>query len=248
MNDTIDTTMTNPDEIRAEVRARYGAIATGNATSCCAPAVAAPGAIAPPSCCIPSSAALGYGADELAAGEGADLGLGCGNPGAIAALRAGETVLDLGAGAGFDCLLAARQVGPRGRVIGVDMTPEMIARARTNVSKAGAANVEFRLGEIEHLPVSDGTVDVILSNCVINLVPDKAVAPRWVSGLARVAARVGTDVGVIAVRGKLAMLGIDAPMIDAVERELNREGLTLGPLAKPPASFATFGHGATRAA
>jgi len=177
MTTTESPLTSNPDDIRAEVRARYGAIATGGAPSCCAPAPSATG-IAPPSCCVPSSAALGYGADELAAGEGADLGLGCGNPGAIAALREGETVLDLGAGAGFDCLLAARQVGPRGRVIGVDMTPEMIARARTNAAKAGAANVEFRLGEIEHMPVSDGTVDVILSNCVINLVPDKAVAFR----------------------------------------------------------------------
>jgi SAM-dependent methyltransferase len=178
MTSTIEPT-TTPETIRAEVRARYGAIAaaTDRAASCCAPPAPSTG-LAPPSCCVPSSAALGYGADELAAGDGADLGLGCGNPGAIAALRAGETVLDLGAGAGFDCLLAARQVGATGRVIGVDMTPEMIARARQNAAKASAANVEFRLGEIEHLPVTDGTVDVILSNCVINLVPDKASAFR----------------------------------------------------------------------
>jgi SAM-dependent methyltransferase len=102
------------------------------------------------------------------------MGLGCGNPHAIAALKAGEIVLDLGAGAGFDCFLAARQVGPSGRVIGVDMTPEMVAKARANAGKLEATNVEFRVGEIEHLPVADGTVDAILSNCVINLSPDKA--------------------------------------------------------------------------
>jgi SAM-dependent methyltransferase len=109
---------------------------------------------------------------------GADLGLGCGNPHAIAALRPGETVLDLGSGGGIDCFLAAQQVGPTGAVIGVDMTPEMIDRARANAREAGTQNVEFRLGEIEHLPVADGTVDVILSNCVINLSPDKPAAFR----------------------------------------------------------------------
>ena len=118
---------------------------------------------------------MGYSAEELAAvPEGADLGLGCGNPQAIAAMRPGEIVVDLGSGAGFDCFLAARQVGPAGRVIGVDMTHEMLAKARENAAKVGAGNVEFRLGEIEHLPIADNTADVILSNCVINLVPDKA--------------------------------------------------------------------------
>ena len=104
---------------------------------------------------------------------GADLGLGCGNPQAIAALQPGETVLDLGSGAGFDCFLAVRQVGPTGQVIGVDMTAEMVAKARENAGAAGYANVEFRLGEIERLPVADASVDVIISNCVINLSPDK---------------------------------------------------------------------------
>jgi len=101
------------------------------------------------------------------------MGLGCGNPRAIAALRKGEVVLDLGAGGGFDCFLAARQVGPRGHVIGVDMTPEMVAKARENARRGRFKNVEFRLGEIEHLPVADNSVDVIISNCVINLSPDK---------------------------------------------------------------------------
>jgi len=117
---------------------------------------------------------LGYDPQDLAAvPEGADLGLGCGNPQAIAELKPGETVLDLGSGAGLDCFLAARTVGPEGKVIGVDMTPEMLSRARKNAAKVRAANVEFRLGEIEHLPVADNSIDVIISNCVINLSPDK---------------------------------------------------------------------------
>lgn len=155
------------DEVRAAVREQYGNIARSTTgAGCCGPGACGPGAEA--------SLALGYGADDLASvPEGANMGLGCGNPQAIASLEAGETVLDLGAGGGFDCFLAARQVGPKGRVIGVDMTADMVAKARANGAKLGAANVEFRLGEIEHLPVADGTVDVILSNCVVNLSPDK---------------------------------------------------------------------------
>lgn len=118
--------------------------------------------------------AIGYGADDLAAvPEGANLGLGCGNPLALASLRAGEVVLDLGAGAGFDAFLAARAVGAGGRVIGVDMTEEMVEKARANAVKAGLDNVEFRLGVIEKLPVESASVDVVISNCVINLAPDK---------------------------------------------------------------------------
>ncbi len=121
------------------------------------------------------STRLGYSEDELTqVPSGADMGLGCGNPKAIAALRSGETVLDLGSGGGFDCFLAAHEVGPEGHVIGVDMTPEMVSKARSNAERGHFANVEFRLGEIEHLPVADGMVDVIISNCVINLSPDKA--------------------------------------------------------------------------
>src|SRR5215204_6476693 len=157
------------------VRARYGGIAAaaGQTADCGAPAASA--------CCGPASPAeakalrMGYSEAELAAvPEGANLGLGCGNPQAIAALKPGETVIDLGSGAGFDCFLAAGQVGKTGRVIGVDMTHEMLKKARDNAAKIGAGNVEFRLGELEHLPVADNTADVILSNCVINLVPDKA--------------------------------------------------------------------------
>ncbi len=121
------------------------------------------------------SEALGYSADETdSVPEGANMGQGCGNPQAIANLEAGETVLDLGSGGGFDCFLAARQVGDSGHVIGVDMTPEMVSKARANAEKGNYRNVEFRLGEIENLPISDGTVDVIISNCVINLSPNKS--------------------------------------------------------------------------
>lgn len=159
------------DAIREKVRQRYAEIATGGG-GCCSPSS---------SCCSAdalgkpdASAKLGYSAEDLAAvPEGADMGLGCGNPQAIAALQPGETVLDLGCGGGFDCFLAARQVGAAGLVIGVDMTPEMIAKARANAAKSDLENISFRLGEIEHLPVADRSVDAILSNCVINLSPDK---------------------------------------------------------------------------
>lgn len=164
------------DDIRAMVRDQYGRIAR-TASSCCAPSCCAPDGFSPPPPSIAEK--LGYGADEIASvPEGANLGLGCGNPQAIAALRPGETVLDLGAGAGFDCFLAARQVGEQGHVIGVDMTPEMLDRARQNADTLGARNVEFREGTIEALPIDDATVDVILSNCVINLSPDKPAVFR----------------------------------------------------------------------
>ena len=161
---------------RRLVRERYGDIAA-NSTSCGDDTDETSG------CCDTDretaefddqSHLKGYSEDEITdVAPGANLGLGCGNPTAIASLRDGETVLDLGSGAGFDCFLAAREVGSDGRVIGVDMTPEMIERARENVDKNDADNVAFRLGEIEHLPVADGTVDVIISNCVVNLSPDK---------------------------------------------------------------------------
>jgi SAM-dependent methyltransferase len=150
-------------EIKTVVRERYAGFAE-QGTSCCGGAGA----------CGPTSIEIGYSAEELqSAPEGADLGLGCGNPVALASLREGETVLDLGSGPGLDCFLAARRVGPSGRVIGVDMTPQMLDRARQNLRRTGLANVEFRLGEIEHLPVADSSVDVVISNCVINLAPDK---------------------------------------------------------------------------
>jgi SAM-dependent methyltransferase len=144
--------MKTDDQIRTEVREHYSAIARTRA-GCCAPAP------------------LGCTAEQLEAPG--NLGLGCGNPQAIAALRSGEVVVDLGAGGGFDCFLAARAVGPHGRVIGVDASADMVALARENAAKHAASNVEFRLGEIEHLPVADASADVVISNCVINLAPDK---------------------------------------------------------------------------
>ena len=158
------------EEIRKAVREGYGKIAKKD-SSCCAPAK---------SCCKGTDSAqeiskkIGYTEKELkAVPEGANLGLGCGNPIALASLKEGEVVLDLGSGAGFDCFLAANQVGKTGRVIGVDMTAEMLDRARKNARKGNYDNVEFRLGEIENLPVGDHQVDVIISNCVINLSPNK---------------------------------------------------------------------------
>jgi SAM-dependent methyltransferase len=155
--------MMDGEQIKDMVRSHYAAVAVGNA-GCCGPA-------ATPQ---QTSCEMGYSEVELASvPEGANLGLGCGDPQAIAAMRPGEIVVDLGSGAGFDCFLAARRVGPDGRVIGVDMTHEMLKKARDNAARAGFANVEFRLGEIEHLPIADNTADVVISNCVINLVPDK---------------------------------------------------------------------------
>jgi len=154
------------DDVRTLVRRRYGAIAEGasSGAGCCGG----------PSSAEEVLAQVGYSADQAAAiPEGANLGLGCGNPIAHAALRPGETVLDLGSGGGIDCFLASREVGPGGRVIGVDMTPAMVERARANAKRGGYTNVEFRLGEIEHLPVPDASVDAILSNCVVNLSPEK---------------------------------------------------------------------------
>ncbi|TES85150.1 arsenite methyltransferase [Candidatus Aerophobetes bacterium] len=164
-------------EIKRVVREGYARVAK-EASSCCAPAA---------SCCGDATLAqdtskktqdiskkIGYTEGDLkAVPEGANLGLGCGNPVALASLKEGEIVLDLGSGAGFDCFLAANKVGRQGKVIGVDMTSEMIEKARENAEKGGYENVEFRLGEIENLPVANSSVDVVISNCVINLSPDK---------------------------------------------------------------------------
>lgn len=150
------------ETVREEVRRRYGASASGRSPC------------ADDCCTVTEITDLGYSSEDAAAvPEAANLGLGCGNPLAIASLKEGQVVLDLGSGAGFDCFLAARAVGKTGKVIGVDMTHEMLAKARENAHKNGFTNVEFRLGEIEALPVADNSVDVIISNCVINLSPEK---------------------------------------------------------------------------
>jgi SAM-dependent methyltransferase len=158
---------------------------------------------------------IGYTAEELAAlPSGANIGLSCGNPGAVAALRPGEVLLDLGSGAGFDAFIAAPKVGPTGRVIGVDMTAEMLAKARKNIAayreRTGLDNVEFRLGEIEHLPVADASVDVIISNCVINLSPDKAQV--W-----REMARVLKPGGRVAVSDLALLKPLPGPVVEMVE-------------------------------
>ena len=168
MSETQVTQM--PADPRGLVREKYGAIAEGQSSECCGVQCG---------CNAPNNVgevlgAIGYTAEQAAAiPEGANLGLGCGNPTAFAEIRTGETVLDLGSGGGIDCFLAARATGPTGHVIGVDMTAAMIDRARANAAQGGYGNVEFRLGEIEHLPVADGSVDLIVSNCVVNLSADK---------------------------------------------------------------------------
>lgn len=191
----------NADTVRDQVRAGYSAIATGGGWSAMQDSVATKDAPASSSCCSPAGGccgpatfspdelakAIGYDADELAGSvEEANLGLSCGNPTALASLKPGEVVIDLGSGGGFDCFIAGPKVGASGRVIGIDMTPDMISLARKNTAmyrdRTGLDNVEFRLGEIENLPVADASVDVVISNCVLNLSPDK---PRVWQEIAR---------------------------------------------------------------
>ena len=202
----------NSEMIREKVREGYGKIA-GSGGSCCGPTS---------TCCGSTPVAsedlakhIGYTAEELAAlPDGANMGLSCGNPNALAALRPGEVVLDLGAGGGFDVFIAGRKVGSTGRAIGVDMTPEMLAKARKNIAtyreRTGLDNVEFRLGEIEHLPLADASVDAVISNCVINLSPDKPQVWREI-------ARVLKPGGRVAVSDLALLKPLPPAILDSVE-------------------------------
>jgi arsenite methyltransferase len=199
------------EDVRDYVRARYGDMADYGC-GCCRSTVA--------SRCGSASRdrQLGYSPRETASvPEGSNLGLGCGNPVAIASIQPGQTVLDLGSGAGFDCFLAARQLTGLGQVIGVDMTPAMIAKARDNAGKGNYANVEFRLGEIEALPVADNSVDLVISNCVINLSPEK---PRVFREVFRV----------LKIDGRLAIADVVAtkPLPERVRTQLNAFGGCIG--------------------
>ena len=165
-------TIIEEDKVRQQVRERYGAIARLEERGCgCSPSC---GDSTEAKLSSTAAEALGYSASDVASvPEGSEMGLGCGNPTAIASIKPGETVLDLGSGGGFDCFLAAKQTGSAGRIIGIDMTPDMLSKARANAARGAYDNVEFRLGEIENLPVADNTADLIISNCVINLSPNK---------------------------------------------------------------------------
>ena len=199
------------EAVRAAVRDGYAQIAKKEA-SCCS-GVTCCGSNAEDSTKLAQY--VGYGAEELAAlPEGANMGLSCGNPTALASLKPGEVVLDLGSGGGFDVFIAGRKVGAKGRAIGVDMTPEMLGKARKNIAayqeRSGLDNVEFRLGEIEHLPLADGSVDALISNCVINLSPDKSQVWREI-------ARVLKPGGRVAVSDLALLKPLPAAIVESVE-------------------------------
>lgn len=272
--DPVHTTEASHDQLRTQVREGYAAIARAGswtaaqnqsahaaaasavapavpttASSCCSPSPASGG------CCGPSTltpdqvaAAIGYTDADLAVNPTeANMGLSCGNPTAIAALRPGESVLDLGSGGGFDCFIAGRKVGPTGLVIGVDMTPDMLSKARRNIAtyreKSGLSNVEFRLGEIENLPVSDASIDVVISNCVLNLSPDKPRVWREIARVLKPGGRVAvSDLALlkplpVAIRNDLeALVGCvaGAVLIDDTRAQMHAAGLRSITLTSKP--------------
>ncbi|HUI08325.1 MAG TPA: arsenite methyltransferase [Verrucomicrobiae bacterium] len=223
-------TVNDAENVRAKVRAGYSEIARTSG-SCCGPGR---------KCSDDLVQQIGYGAEELSVvPEGANMGLSCGNPTAIASLQPGEVVVDLGSGGGFDVFVAGSKVGPTGRAIGVDMTPEMLVKARRNIEayrkRTGLDNVEFRLGEIEHLPVADASVDVVISNCVINLSPDKPQVWREMARVLKPGGRVAvSDLALLkplpaAIREMVeALIGCvaGAVLVEETERMMRQAGLT----------------------
>ncbi len=242
-------------DIRTTVREQYGAMARAG-SSCCGPSTNG--------CCAPAAdptalaSAIGYDAAELARilPDGANLGLSCGNPGAIAALQPGEVVLDLGSGAGFDAFLCGPKVGATGRVIGVDMTPDMLGKARGNLAgytqRTGLGNIEFRMGEIEHLPVSDASVDVVISNCVINLSTDKPQVWREIARVLKPGGRVAvSDIVLLQPLPEAVATAINAyvgciagaSLVDDLRRMMSDAGLVQAVLTPKPAYVETLTSG-----
>lgn len=234
---TLSSDETN-ELVRQSVREGYAKIARDTSAGCCGPGVSCCGSAPPDAGRLAGE--LGYSVEELQAlPEGANMGLSCGNPAALAALKPGEVVLDLGSGGGFDVFIAGRKVGAAGRAIGVDMTPEMLGKARRNLAgyrgQTGLDNVEFRLGEIEHLPVADETVDVVISNCVINLSPDKAQVWREMARVLKPGGRVAvSDLALVKplppeiLKMVEALIGCvaGAALVSETERMAREAGLT----------------------
>jgi arsenite methyltransferase len=231
--------MSDQESIREKVRKGYAAVAQKN-SSCCGPVSSCCGGAGQDDTSTQLAQSLGYAPDEVnALPDGANMGLSCGNPVALASLKPGEVVLDLGSGGGFDVFIAGRKVGPNGRAIGVDMTPEMLSKARRNLAvyreKTQMDNVEFRLGEIEHLPVADESVDIVISNCVINLSPDKPQVWREIARVLKPGGRVSvSDLALVKPLPETARASVEAlvgciagaVLVDETKEMVRSAGLT----------------------